>query len=341
MLVADFDYDLPEEAIAQRPVEPRDRSRLLVVPSLEDRRFRDLPELLDSRDVVVVNRTRVLPARLDARKTTGGAVEVLLTRRRSATRWQALVRPARKVRAGTRLIVGDLAAEVSAGPEEGVVELVFLGDPEEVDATIADYGEVPLPPYIHEPLADAERYQTIFADRPGSAAAPTAGLHFSPELLDRLGERGVEVAAVDLTVGLDTFRPMREGSLAEHRIHAEHYEVPAETAAAVERARRAGGRVVAVGTTVVRALESAAPEPGRITPGAGETELFIVPGYRARIVDALVTNFHAPRTTLLAMIAALVGPSWRHIYATALERGYRFLSFGDAMFVERIEPWPR
>ncbi|HHC07259.1 MAG TPA: tRNA preQ1(34) S-adenosylmethionine ribosyltransferase-isomerase QueA [Actinobacteria bacterium] len=338
MDVSAFDYDLPDPAIAQEPLEPRDAARLLRVPSLEDRRFSDLPELLDPGDLLVVNRARVRAARLRAHKDTGGALEVLLLRRLDDARWEALLRPARRVRAGTRFEVADrLAGRVLAAPRGGVAEVILEGA-SDVEQLVEEVGEVPLPPYIRRSLADPERYQTIFADRLGAAAAPTAGLHFTRELLDRLEAAGVRIASVELEVGLDTFRPIAAERLEDHRMHTERYHVPTATVEAVEETRRAGRRIVAVGTTVVRTLE-AASGTGRLRAGEGATDLFITPGYVVRSVDALLTNFHAPRTTLVAMIAALVGPSWRIAYETALRRGYRFLSFGDAMLVEEFSPW--
>ncbi len=335
MRLAELEYDLPEDAVAQVPREPRDEARLLVVPGLEDRRFRDLPDLLGPGDLLVVNRTRVRAARLRGRRAaTGGAVEALLTQRTGAARWEALVRPARRLRAGAEIRFGPLRTEILREPRDGVTELRFVGNGagEEI---LAQIGELPLPPYFHGTLADPERYQTIFADRLGSTAAPTAGLHFTPELLTRLAARQVHVAPILLYVGIDTFRPLTADPVEGHRMHREWYEVPVDTVAAIATTRARGGRVVAVGTTVVRALETAA-RSGSLEPGVGESDLFVLPGYRCRIVDALVTNFHAPRTTLLAMIAALVGPDWREVYEVALARGYRFLSFGDAMLVTRV-----
>jgi S-adenosylmethionine:tRNA ribosyltransferase-isomerase len=342
---ADFDYDLPAARIAQVPVEPRDAARLLV-----DRgpgrpphhaHVRDLPDLLAPGDLVVVNETRVLPARLRLRKATGGAVEVLLLER-CGDGWSALVRPGRRV-AGGALLHPDGTPAGAPGPGVRVAE--DLGDgrrrvqlvaadggvPGDDLALLAELGEIPLPPYITVPLADPERYQTVYAARPASAAAPTAGLHLTPEVLDRLARRGVERAAVELVVGLDTFRPITAERVEDHAMHSEAYVVPPATAEAVRRTRAAGGRVVAVGTTAVRALESAAAtgQP------AGRTDLFIHGGYPFAVVDVLLTNFHTPRSSLLVLIEAFVGPRWRALYATALAGDYRFLSFGDAMLLDR------
>ncbi|MEA3501158.1 MAG: tRNA preQ1(34) S-adenosylmethionine ribosyltransferase-isomerase QueA [Actinomycetota bacterium] len=328
-----FDYDLPPEAIAQMAIEPRDAARLLVAKSLDDRLFTELPSLLDPGDLIVVNNTRVRPARVFATKETGGAVEVLLTKRIDGIRWEALVRPARRIRPGTEMKADALSMTVMTEPDRGVVIVEIAAD-DDVDDILAEIGEVPLPPYFHGTLDDDERYQTMFARATGSAAAPTAALHFTPGIVEALHARGVHIAEVELEVGLDTFRPMADGPIADHEMHRERYSVPATTASAIAEAKRNGSRVVAIGTTVIRTLETAADEEGRLSPGSGSTDLFISPGYRTKIVDAAVTNFHAPRTTLIVMIAALLGPSWRDVYDHAIGTGYRFLSFGDAMYVE-------
>ena len=332
----EFDYDLPEAAIAQAAIEPRDAARLLVTSSMQDRTFRDLPQMLDPGDLVVVNRTRVRAARLTGHKpATGGAVELLLLRRLDIERWEALIRPARRIRPGVFLDFDRIAGEVLNSPADGVVTVRLTTQNGDVEDLLPNAGEVPLPPYFHGRLDDSERYQTVFAKTVGSAAAPTAGLHFTPEVIAELGMRGVDIAEVDLEVGLDTFRPMAVEEIEEHRIHRERYDVPEEVAAAVAATRRRGGRVVAIGTTVVRTLETAACGDGLVRAGGGESSLFIKPGYRMAVVDAAITNFHAPRTTLIALVAAMLGPVWREVYATALERGYRFLSFGDAMAIDR------
>lgn len=328
-----FDYELPPEAIAQSAIEPRDASRLLVVGGLADRGFRDVPDLLDAGDLVVVNTTRVRPARVHAMKSTGGSVELLLTKRISESEWEALVRPARRIRPGTAMTAGPLAMMVTTEPVRGVVTL-NIESPEDVDVVLQDLGEVPLPPYFHGTLGDDERYQTIFAADVGSAAAPTAALHFTPRIIRALEARGVGIAEVDLEVGLDTFRPMADGPISDHAMHRERYSVPRATCEAIQATRAAGGRIIAVGTTVVRTLETVARTDGSVRAGSGTTDLFIAPGYRPKVVDAVLTNFHAPRTTLIVMIAALIGPTWRDVYAHAVESGYRFLSFGDSMFVE-------
>ena len=331
-----FDYDLPEARIAQTPLEPRDASRLLRCDPLEDRTFSELPDLLRAGDLLAVNRTRVRSARLYGRKLpSGGAVELLLIRRVDEMRWEALIRPARRVRRGTTLDLGELSGEVLTIPDRGRVVLSLQAEEGDVERVIARCGEVPLPPYIHEELADPERYQTVFAKSVGSAAAPTAALHFTSQLLDRLANAGVEIAEVELDVGLDTFRPIGTAQITDHEMHTEQWELPAATEEAVAQTRKRGGRVIAVGTTVVRTLESAASGKGTVVAGRGDTDLFISPGYRMQVVDAVITNFHAPRTTLVVMIAALLGDRWRDIYQHALDNGYRFLSFGDSMFIEK------
>lgn len=333
LMASDFDYELPTVAIAQAAIEPRDSARLLVASTLEDRTIMDLPALLDPGDLIVVNETRVRPARLTATKPTGGSVEVLLTKRRDEMTWEALVRPARRVHAGTTMTAGPLSIEVLDEPERGLATVRVDGDGD-TDDLLPGVGEIPLPPYFHGQLDDDERYQTMFAKTVGSSAAPTAALHFTPRLIAGLSDYGVEITAVDLEVGLNTFRPMEEGPVENHRIHRERYRVPETAAASIDAARARGNRVVAVGTTVVRTLETAATGQGGVRPGVGDSDLFITPGHRFTVVDAVVTNFHAPRTTLLVLLAAAIGDRWRAVYEHALANGYRFLSFGDAMFVE-------
>ena len=341
MDVADYDYELPEARIAQVPVEPRHAARLLVDDGAEapvrHRRVVDLADLVGPGDLVVVNDTRVIPARLHLRRATGAAVELLLLEELGGRSWEALVRPSRRIRPGEELHVGE--ADGTVGPPivrvgeamgEGRWSITFGGD-EPVDVVLGRFGEVPLPPYISAPLADAERYQTVYARRPGSVAAPTAGLHLTPTVLDGLARRGVEVGSVELVVGLGTFRPITADRVEDHRMHAERYVVPDDVQAAIARTRARGGQVVAIGTTVVRALESWA------TTGeaSGRTELFIHGDHEFRVVDRLLTNFHVPRSSLLVLLGAFVGSRWRSMYAEALEHGYRFLSFGDAMLVHR------
>lgn len=335
-----FDYNLPADAIAQTPAEPRDAARLLVslrpLQPPRHKRVRDLPDLLKPGDLLVVNDTRVLPARLHLRKETGGAAEVLLLEPTAEpngdgdgdNRWEALVRPGRRLPAGTVLLADDGTPVVEVGEpvaddededDDGRRLVRVLADPER-------YGTVPLPPYIAAPLDDPERYQTVYAARPGSVAAPTAGLHLTDDVLARCKENGIDVARVELVVGLDTFRPIAVEWLEDHVMHSERYAVPPETMEACARAKR----VVAVGTTVVRALESAAL--GKL---AGRTDLFISGDYPFKVVDLLLTNFHLPRSTLLVLLEAFYGPGWRGLYEQALEAGYNFLSFGDAMLLAR------
>lgn len=347
----EFDYDLPERAIAQTPIEPRDRARLLVARTwdpdaprtahpadqappagtvepappgpVEHRTVADLDQILRPGDLLVVNDTKVLAARLNLNKPTGGAVEVLLLEPTGEHgRWQALVRPSKRVAPGTVL-------ELDGRPMATVGEVLADGrrlvdiSPEAIDVA----GQVPLPPYIHEPLADPDRYQTVFARRLGSVAAPTAGLHLTDDLLARLSDRGVGIERVELRVGLGTFRPITAELIADHDMHAEHYSVTAEAWQRIQDAER----VVAVGTTVVRTLESVA-RTGRLD---GDTSLFITRGFDWQVVDVLLTNFHVPRSSLLVLVDAFIGPRWRSLYRVALDEGYRFLSFGDCMLLER------
>jgi S-adenosylmethionine:tRNA ribosyltransferase-isomerase len=331
--IADFDYGLPDDRIAQTPIEPRDSARLLVdqgSAAPEHRRVSDLPELLREGDLLVLNETRVIPARLRLRRETGGAAEVLLLEPWDAARrtWDALVRPGGKLRVGEVLYRDDVplvrVGERTPAGDTFWVELVGDDDP----VTLLDrHGEMPLPPYISERLGDPDRYQTVFAREPGSAAAPTAGLHFTPELFERLTERGIRITTVELVVGLDTFQPISTDDPLDHPMHTERYRVSPETMSACREA----DRVVAVGTTAVRALESAA-RSGELS---GRTDLFIHRGFDWQVIDAMMTNFHLPRTTLLMMIDAFVGPRWRRLYETALANDYRFLSFGDAMLLDR------
>jgi S-adenosylmethionine:tRNA ribosyltransferase-isomerase len=336
MRVADLDYHLPAGAIAQEAIEPRDAARLLIARTGEDVAFVELPHLLRAGDLLVVNRTRVRAARLAGRKpATGGAVELLLVERVDPVRWRALVKPSRRIRPGTVLDFGEITGEVLSPPRDGVVTVALASDGD-VEDVLSNIGEVPLPPYFHGRLDDPERYQTIFAKSVGSAAAPTAALHFTPRVLMGLAGAGVSVAEVQLDVGLDTFRPMSSETVADHEIHTERFSIPPETVDSIERARRLGGRVVAVGTTVVRTLETASGPDGTVTSGEGRSSLFIAPGHRFQVVDVLITNFHAPRTTLIALVAAAL-PAWRSAYATALDRRLRFLSFGDAMLIDPVE----
>ncbi len=301
---------------------------------MSDHRFLDLPELLSPGDLIVLNETRVRAARIVGRRVgTGGRVELLLLERSEDGRWTALARPARRLRPGVVLEFDGLSATVETTPEVGVVEVTLDADDEE--AAISKVGTMPLPPYFTGELADPGRYQTVYASTPGSAAAPTAGLHFTEDVFGRLDQRGVAIARVDLHVSLDTFRPMSVDDVEQHEMHSERCSVSDETREAIDSARDRGSKVVAIGTTVVRTLESFANGSGGVDSGTMDTDLFLRPGSDFQVVDALVTNFHLPKSTLLVLLAAFMGPGWRDAYRIALERGYRFLSFGDAMFAER------
>lgn len=330
MRLEDFAYDLPEELIAQHPASPRDASRLLVAldpdGAVEHRRTRDLPSFLEPGDVLVLNDTRVLPGRVRFTRSTGGSGELLLLEPREGDTWEALVRPSRKLAAGTRIALGDDLA-FTIGEDLGEGRRLVSVHSDDLLAALDAHGEMPLPPYISARLDDPERYQTVYASRPASAAAPTAGLHLTPELLAACEAAGATIARVELVVGLDTFRPIVVDDVTQHRMHREQYRVPPETWELVRTARR----VVAVGTTSVRALESAAAR-GEL---AGRTDLFIRRPYPWAVVDVLLTNFHLPRSSLLVLIDAFVGPRWRDLYERAIAERYRMLSFGDAMLVAR------
>lgn len=357
--ISDFDYDLPAELIAQTPLEPRDASRLLVVErasqTLAHRHFRDIGAYLHSGDLLIANQSRVMPARLlGQRVPTGGAVEVLLLAERpdlGANYWETLVRPGRRLHEGARVIFGDETAEArlqleilqrtDAGGRIVCFSVVgndtsttISGLPK-VQQLIYELGRMPLPPYIHETLADPERYQTVYARVTGSAAAPTAGLHFTPHLLEQLRQQGVRVGFVTLHVGLDTFRPVECENVDEHKMHSEEIELDESTAELINETRRTGGRVIAVGTTSVRVLESVASlHNGQIKPYRGHTRLFITPGYHFHIVDVMITNFHLPRSTLLLLVSAFMGKElMEQAYQEAVSERYRFFSFGDAMLL--------
>ncbi len=332
---SDFDYHLPESSIAQTPAEPRDSSRLLVLHgdtgTLEHRIFRDVSDYLRAGDLLVLNQTRVIPARIFARKQTGGRVELLLLRRRDTLTWEALV-GGKGLRVGTTVRVED-------GPEAEIIEFLegserLIKFSEPIEPYFSKVGHVPLPPYIHEKLNDPERYQTVYAKEPGSAAAPTAGLHFTPRLLEELQVKGVNIAYVTLHVGLDTFAPVTEDNPEEHKIHTEWCELSQETADVINETRTRGGRVIAVGTTSVRTLESAMAGRNIVSSYIGPTSLFILPGYQFKVVDVMITNFHLPKSTLLMLISTFVGRERiLETYETAIKEGYRFYSFGDAMLI--------
>jgi S-adenosylmethionine:tRNA ribosyltransferase-isomerase len=371
--MSDFDYELPEELIAQTPVEPRDSSRLLVVERatgrLAHRHFRDIGEFLRPGDLLIANQSRVIPARLLGRRAeTGGIIEVLLLSERpdlGPDVWEALVRPGRRLREGARILFGEESGSASGALLEGEIlerteaggRIVRLSVPTSnasattgmpgtgaglpflpgvsVHERIEQVGRMPLPPYIHETLADPERYQTVYARISGSAAAPTAGLHFTPQLLDSLRQRGVRVGFVTLHVGLDTFRPVEVEDVSQHKMHSEEIDLDAPTAELINETRKAGGRVIAVGTTSVRTLEGvASASGGKIEPYHGNTRLFITPGYHFQVVDAMITNFHLPRSTLLLLVSAFASkPLIEKAYQEAIRERYRFFSFGDAMLL--------
>jgi S-adenosylmethionine:tRNA ribosyltransferase-isomerase len=337
MRTDEFDYHLPQELIAQDPAPERPQSRLMVVNrsdgSISHHTFRDVGRFLRPGDALVANRTRVIPARIAARRITGGAVELLLIERQSQGCWRALARPSRKLRPGEELKVAGspLVARLDRLIGDGEWVVTFSGAPD-IDATLMGAGSLPLPPYITNPAAPRDRYQTVYADRDGSIAAPTAGLHFDERLLETLRRSGVLTEFVTLHVGLGTFKPVTSERIEEHHIHAEWGEVPDDVARRLNEARRSGGRVVAVGTTTTRLLESAAN--GEIRPFCGETSIFIYPGHRFRAIDALVTNFHLPRSTLLMLVSAFAGRELIvRAYDEAVRERYRFYSFGDAMLI--------
>ena len=345
MKTSDFNYDLPEELIAQTPAEPRDSSRLLVyhrdVGQIEHRVFRDVIEYLNPGDALVINQTRVIPARLyGVKEGTGGAIEFLLLRRLNLTDWEVILKPGRKAKPGARFVFGEgeLRAEILTVGEDGgrTVRFSYDGVFEDV---LDRLGQMPLPPYIHEKLADRTRYQTVYAKVDGSAAAPTAGLHFTPELMARIREKGIDIVPVLLHVGLGTFRPVKEEDVADHHMHSEYYEVTPEQASRINAARARGGRIVCVGTTSVRTLETVASEDGVVHPGSGFTQIFITPGVKIKAVDALITNFHLPQSTLLMLISALMGrENALAAYEIAVRERYRFFSFGDAMLITGKAP---
>jgi S-adenosylmethionine:tRNA ribosyltransferase-isomerase len=335
MRTDDFDYFLPEELIAQTPVYPRDSSKMLVydreTKQILHKHFYDLVDFLQEGDLLVRNNTRVLPARLFAKTEHGGKVEVLLLKRKNLTDWEVLTRPARKCRVGTRLVINDdLALTVTERLNEGerVVRFEFDGVFEEL---LSKAGEMPLPPYIREKLSDKERYQTVYSKTDGSAAAPTAGLHFTDELFEKLKQKGVEIADVLLHVGLGTFLPVKVDDVTTHKMHSEYYSIDQENADKINKTIKEGRRVIAVGTTSVRTLESVADENGFVKACSGNTEIFIYPGYKFKCVKGLVTNFHLPKSTLIMLVSAFLGKEQTlGIYNTAVENKYRFFSFGDS-----------
>lgn len=341
---SDFYFDLPQELIAQDPLEDRSSSRLLVLDKktgeVSHHIFRDILEYLRPGDCLVLNNTKVIPARLlGEREGTGAHVEILLLKRREGDIWETLVKPGKKCKPGTRLIFGDglLRAEVLETVEEGnrLIHFEYEGIFEQV---LDCLGEMPLPPYITHKLQDKNRYQTVYAKYEGSAAAPTAGLHFTKELLEQIAQMGVEIAYVTLHVGLGTFRPVKEENLLEHHMHSEYYQVTEEAANKINKTKQKGGRIICVGTTSCRTIESAANEEGKVVPKCDNTEIFIYPGYQFKVLDALITNFHLPESTLVMLVSALAGrENVLQAYQEAVKERYRFFSFGDAMFIADLQ----
>ncbi|MFI3228654.1 MAG: tRNA preQ1(34) S-adenosylmethionine ribosyltransferase-isomerase QueA [Bacillota bacterium] len=339
LLKSDYNYHLPEELIAQTPLEPRDSSRLLCynrkTDTINHKVFSDIIDTFNAGDVLVINNTRVIPARIFANDDKGRNYEVLLLKRINYTHWETLLKPARKAKIGSTLVVNEeLSFKVIGILDNGIrdIEFEFSGVFEDI---LDRAGQMPLPPYITEKLQDKERYQTVYSKHNGSSAAPTAGLHFTPELLKKLQDKGVEIVEVLLQVGLGTFRPVKEDNLINHQMHSEYYEVSEQSASAINKAKAEGRRVIAVGTTSVRTLESAADSVGHINASSGDTSIFIYPPYQFKIVDCLITNFHLPESTLIMLVSALMGrEKTLELYNLAVSEKYRFFSFGDAMLIE-------
>lgn len=340
MKTSDFYYDLPKELIAQTPVEPRDSSRLLILGrnngEIEHKHFYDIIEYLHEGDLLVVNDSRVLPARIfGIKEETGARVEFLLLKQISGNKWETLCKPGKKAKEGTKFSFGDglLKATVVEVKDDGNRVVDFECD-ENFFAALDKIGQMPLPPYITEEIKDKERYQTVYSHELGSAAAPTAGLHFTKELMDRIREKGINIASVTLHVGLGTFRPVKVDDVTNHKMHSEHYEVPEETAKLIKQTKENGGRVIAVGTTSCRTLESVATQYGEIIACDGFTDIFIYPGYKFKVLDGLITNFHLPESTLIMLVSAFAGfDNVMNAYKNAVDKKYRFFSFGDAMFI--------
>lgn len=340
MKTSDFYYDLPKELIAQTPVEPRDSSRLLILGrndgKIEHKHFFDIIDYLNKGDLLVVNDSRVLPARIfGIKNNTGARVEFLLLKQISNNKWETLCKPGKKAKEGSEFTFGDglLKATVAEVKDDGNRVVDFKCD-ENFFTALDKIGQMPLPPYITEELKDKERYQTVYSHELGSAAAPTAGLHFTNELLDKIRNKGINIANVTLHVGLGTFRPVKVDDVTNHKMHSEHYEVPEETARLIKQTKENGGRVVAVGTTSCRTLESVATEYGEVKACDGFTDIFIYPGYKFKVLDGLITNFHLPESTLIMLVSAFAGfDNVMNAYKTAVDEKYRFFSFGDAMFI--------
>ena len=339
MKLSDFSYDLPEELIAQTPLQQRDASRLLVLNrttgAYQDRHFNDILDYFQPGDCLIANDSRVIPARLQAKRPTGGAVEIFLLRPHANDCWECLVKPGRSAREGQVLLLGDLTATVTKVTEDGNRVISFFAeDGGDVTEKLKALGEVPLPPYIHEKLGDAERYQTVYSKAEGSVAAPTAGLHFTPELLQALKDKGVKIGYVTLHVGLGTFRPVKVEDPTTHKMHSEYYILPQATADLINETKASGGRVTAVGTTATRVLETAGRQGLPLTAQSGDTDIFIYPGFEFQVIDRLITNFHLPESTLIMLISAFSKREFvLDAYKHAVEEKYRFFSFGDAMFL--------
>lgn len=339
-LLKDYDYNLPEELIGQHPMEPRDHSKLLVVNKKEeitsDKHFYDIIDYLEKGDILVRNSTKVIPARLFGRKETGAVLEVLLLKRKSLDTWECLLGHAKKLKLGQKIYIGEnneLIAELVGIQDDGnrIIKFYYEGVFEEV---LDKLGKMPLPPYIYEKLEDQSRYQTVYAIRGESVAAPTAGLHFTPELLERIKEKGITVVDIFLEVGLGTFRPVQVEDVLDHKMHTEKFEIPREACEIINRAKEEGRRIIAVGTTTVRALESAVDENGKLLEEVADTNIFIYPGYKFKMIDALITNFHLPKSTLLMLVSAFTRREFMlNVYKEAVEKKYHFFSFGDAMFI--------
>lgn len=339
MKTSDFYYELPKELIAQTPVEPRDSSRLMVLnretEEIEHRHFYDILDYLNEGDLLVCNDSRVLPARIFGVKETGARVEFLLLKQIGGNRWETLCKPGKKAREGAEFIFGDgiMKAKIAGVTEDGN-RIVDFDCNENFFAALDKIGQMPLPPYITEELKDRERYQTVYSHELGSAAAPTAGLHFTEELMEKLRAKGVNIAYITLHVGLGTFRPVKVDDVTKHKMHSEHYEIPEETARLINQTKQNGKRVIAVGTTSCRTLESVASFYGEIKPCDGFTDIFIYPGYEFKVLDGLITNFHLPESTLIMLVSAFAGyDNIMNAYKTAVEEKYRFFSFGDAMLI--------
>lgn len=338
LLKNSYYYDLPEELIAQTPIEPRDHSRLLVfnkeANTIEHKHFYDIVDYLKKGDVLVVNNTRVLPARLFGYKDTGAKIEILLQKRINLTDWEVIAKPFKRLKEGTAVSFNkDLSCQILEKGEYGACKIKFIFNGVFEDR-LAQVGQVPLPPYIHEKLKDKERYQTVYSKIEGSSAAPTAGLHFTPQLIEKIKNKGIEIVEVLLHVGLGTFRPVKEDNILNHDMHSEYIEMTQENADKLNKAKQEGRRVIAVGTTSVRVLESSADENGIILPTRKETQIFIYPSYKFKVVDALITNFHLPESTLIMLVSAFAGyDQTMNIYQTAVKEKYRFFSFGDSMFL--------